>query len=123
MRRKSYALDRETPQEAAAEVELMDYHFHLFTERSTGQDSVICRTAGGYRLQLAVPRADELGPVDESIVVSEAAAPRLSLNETGTWLEASGQPFLFFVDAETGRGNVLYHRYDGHYGLITPSAG
>jgi Sigma 54 modulation/S30EA ribosomal protein C terminus len=38
-------------------------------------------------------------------------------------LEASGQPFLFFVDAETGRGNVLYHRYDGHYGLIVPSAG
>ena len=55
VRRKSYALDRETPEEAAAEAELMDYHFHLFTERSTGQDSVICRTAGGYRLQLALP--------------------------------------------------------------------
>lgn len=49
MRRKSYALGRETPEEAAAEVELMDYHFHLFTERSTGQDSVICRTVSGYR--------------------------------------------------------------------------
>ncbi len=122
VRRKSYALDRETPEEAAAEVELMDYHFHLFTERSTGQDSVICRTVRGYRLQLAVPRADGLGPVDESIVVSEAAAPRLSLSETSAWLEASGQPFLFFVDAMTGRGNVLYHRYDGHYGLIAPSA-
>ena len=121
VRRKSYALDRETPEEAAAEVELMDYHFHLFTERSTGQDSVICRSAGGYRLQLAVPQVDGLGLVDESIVVSEAAAPRLPLSETPAMLEASGQPFLFFVDAETGRGDVIYHRYDGHYGLIVPS--
>ena len=121
VRRKSYALDRETPEEAAAEAELMDYHFHLFTERSTGQDSVICRSVGGYRLQLAVPPVDGLGSADESIVVSEAAAPRLPLSETAAMLEASGQPFLFFVDAETGRGNVLYHRYDGHYGLIVPS--
>jgi ribosome-associated translation inhibitor RaiA len=123
VRRKSYALDAETPEEAAAEVELMDYHFHLFAERSTGQDSVICRTVGGYRLQLAGPRADGPGPVDESIVVSEAAPPRLPLSETAAWLEASGQPFLFFVNAETGRGSVLYHRYDGHYGLVVPSVG
>jgi hypothetical protein len=27
---------------------------------------------------------------------------------------------VFFADETTGRGNVLYHRYDGHYGLITP---
>ncbi|MEU8511076.1 sigma 54 modulation/S30EA ribosomal C-terminal domain-containing protein [Kitasatospora sp. NPDC048722] len=30
--------------------------------------------------------------------------------------------FVFFTDAATGRGNVLYHRYDGHYGLVTPTA-
>ncbi|WP_340687998.1 hypothetical protein [Amycolatopsis coloradensis] len=30
-------------------------------------------------------------------------------------------PHLFFVDADRGRGSVLYHRYDGHYGLITPT--
>jgi ribosome-associated translation inhibitor RaiA len=123
VRRKSYALDREAPEQAAAEAELMDYDFHLFTERSSGQDSVICRTAGGYRLQLADPRAGRPGPVDESITVSEKPAPRLSLAGSSAWLEASGQPFLFFVNAETGRGNVLYHRYDGHYGLLTPSAG
>jgi hypothetical protein len=28
---------------------------------------------------------------------------------------------LFFVNAATGRGNVIYHRYNGHYGLITPA--
>ena len=45
MRHKSYALARQTPDEAAAEAELMDYDFYLLTEKSTGGDSVIWRTA------------------------------------------------------------------------------
>jgi hypothetical protein len=28
---------------------------------------------------------------------------------------------LFFVNAGTGRGNLIYYRYDGHYGLIAPA--
>jgi hypothetical protein len=35
-------------------------------------------------------------------------------------LDATGAPFVFLADADTGRGNVVYRRYDGHYGLITP---
>ena len=70
MRRKSYALAHQTPGEAAAEADLLDYDFHLFTEKSTGEDSVIYRTAGGYRLALAHPRTRRLGPVDPSITVS-----------------------------------------------------
>lgn len=27
---------------------------------------------------------------------------------------------MFYADEFTGRGSVLYHRYDGHYGPITP---
>ena len=37
-------------------------------------------------------------------------------------LEALGQPFLFFVNSQTNRGNLIYHRCNGHYGLITPAA-
>ncbi|MBT2381356.1 sigma 54 modulation/S30EA ribosomal C-terminal domain-containing protein [Streptomyces sp. ISL-111] len=36
-------------------------------------------------------------------------------------LRLTGLPFVFFHDTGTGRGSVLYHRYDGHYGLITPA--
>jgi hypothetical protein len=121
VRRKSYALARETPDEAAAEAELMDYDFHLFTERSTGQDGVIYRAAGGYRLQLAHPRTQRLMLADPSVIVCGKPAPRLALSEAAARLEAAGQPFLFFLDAQTGRGNLLYHRYDGHYGLIAPA--
>lgn len=121
-RHKSYALARQTPEEAAADAELMDYDFHLFTERSTGEDSVIYRTADGYRLALAHPPDKQLGPVDPSITVSKMPAPRLSVTEAATRLEAAGQSFLFFVNAATGRGNLIYHRYDGHYGLVAPAS-
>jgi ribosome-associated translation inhibitor RaiA len=117
----SYAGRPETPDEAIAELDLLDYDFHLFTERSTGQDSVIYRTAGGYRLAMAHPKPDRLGPLPGSVTVSTLPAPRLTVREATGRLDATGQPFTFFTDAGTGRGNVVYHRYDGHYGLLVPS--
>jgi len=109
-------------QAAAADAELMDYDFHLFTERSTGEDSVIYRTADGYRPALAHARNGLPGTVDPSITVSKMPAPRLSVTEAAARLEAAGQSFLFFVNAGTGRGNLIYHRYDGNYGLIAPAS-
>jgi hypothetical protein len=120
-RRKSYALAHETLDEAVADAGLLGYDFHLFTEKSTGEDSVICRSGDGYRLMMARPRACRLGPVDPSITVCPAPAPRLSMAGAIGRLEAAGQPFLFFVNAETSRGNLIYHRYDGHYGLVGPA--
>jgi ribosome-associated translation inhibitor RaiA len=121
VRHKSYALAHETPDEAVADAELLGYDFHLFTEKSTGKDGVIYRSGEGYQLVLAGPRTHRLGPVDPSITVCPAPAPRLSLAGAIARLEAAGQPFLFFVNAETSRGNLIYHRYDGHYGLIGPA--
>ena len=117
----SYAARPETPDEAIAELDLLDYDFHLFTERSTGQDSVIYRTGDGYRLAMAHPKPDRLGPLPGSVTVSKLPAPRLTVREATGRLDATRQPFTFFVDAGTGRGNVVYHRYDGHYGLLVPS--
>lgn len=121
IRHKSYALGRQTPEEAIAEMELLDYDFHLFTERETGQDSVVYRTESGYQLDQRDERLRLPSPLDTSITVSEVPAPILSLAQATARLEALGRPFLFFVDSATHRGNLLYHRYDGHYGLITPT--
>jgi hypothetical protein len=30
--------------------------------------------------------------------------------------------FLYFIDADDGRGRVLYLRHDGNYGLVEPAA-
>jgi ribosome-associated translation inhibitor RaiA len=121
VRHKSYGLARMTPDEAAADMELLDYDFHLFTELSTSQDSVVYRTDHGYRMAQMHPQADRLGLMDSDFTVSDVPAPKLDVAEAETRLEAFGQPFLFFVNAQTGRGNLIYHRYDGDYGLITPA--
>ena len=47
-------------------------------------------------------------------------APVLRLDEAEERLDVGHEPFVFFVDAASGRGHVLYRRYDGHYGLIVP---
>jgi len=121
IRHKSYSLARQTPAEAVADLELLDYDFHLFTEKATGQDSVIYRTPDGYRLAQAHPRPGQPGPVDASITNSEQPPPRMTPDEAAARLEALGQLFLFFVNSATGRGNLIYHGYNGHYGLIIPA--
>lgn len=118
VRRASYASRPETPEQAVAELDLLDYDFHLFTERSTGQDSVIYRTTNGYRLAMAHLKPGRLGPLPDSMTVSELPAPRLTVEEAARRLEAMGQPFVFFIDVRTSRGSLIYQRYDGHYGLV-----
>ncbi|GLX02358.1 HPF/RaiA family ribosome-associated protein [Microtetraspora sp. NBRC 16547] len=120
-RRKTYELAWATPDEAAFDMEQLDYDYHLFTEVDTGQDSVIYREGAGYRLAQVVPWPDRLGPVSVPLTISTTPAAVLTVEEARERLEAAGLPFVFFADVETGRGNLLYHRYDGHYGLITPS--
>jgi len=58
-----WRLAHQTPDEPAADAELVDYGFHLFTEKSTGEDSVIYRAGDGYRLALAHPRQPHVPPL------------------------------------------------------------
>lgn len=120
IRRKSFSLPRQDPAAAIADLESLDFDFYLFTEVSTGEDAVVYRSGGGYGLALAHPRPSRLAPVGEDVTVDGHAAPKLRLADAIVRLEALARPFLFFVDAATGRGHLIYHRYDGHYGVITP---
>ena len=47
--------------------------------------------------------------------------PTRTLDEAIDQLVLADLPFVFSVDADTGRGTVLYLRYDGHYGLVEPA--
>jgi ribosome-associated translation inhibitor RaiA len=93
-----------TPEEAADEMELLDCDFHLFVDVSTGEESVIWREPDG-----ALHRAP-LGGSSPRPVLQQAEAVAM--------LDLSGQAFVFYRDAGSGRGAVVYHRYDGHYGLL-----
>jgi ribosome-associated translation inhibitor RaiA len=122
VRRKSYPLAVESARDAALELETMDYDFHLFTEIGTGEDSVIHRFgAAPYRLAQVHPRPEALAPSDLPMTVLTAPAPRMTEEQAVDQLDATGHPFVFYADAETGRGSLLYYRYDGHYGLISPT--
>jgi ribosome-associated translation inhibitor RaiA len=121
IRHTSFALPWESPDEAAFEMDSMDYDFHLFTDSGTGMDSVIYR-AGPTGLRMAHTTSfPEQGPSAVPLTISQVSAPVLSTGQAAERLEALGLPFVFFVDPTAGRANVLYHRYDGHYGLITPA--
>ena len=123
VRHKSFELGRTTVEEAAFDMELLDYGFQLFVEDGTGVDSVLSRDGDGYRLDQLQPRPDDVTPGDVAARVNPLPAPELTVAEATERLTVSGEPYLFFHDCSpdraTGRGAVLYRRHDGDFGLIT----
>lgn len=118
VRRKTYSLGRTTPEDAANEMEMLDHDFHLFIDAATGRDAVIRRTPNGtYELSLTSYKEEETPGRSEIGVGPSPQA--MKLGEALEDLNATNEPFVFFVDVETSRGAVLYRRYDGHYGLMT----
>jgi hypothetical protein len=120
IRRKTFALEPMTPDEAAFDMDLLGHDFLLFTDLSSGQDAVIWRTDTGYRVQgevSASERASTASPVE-----FDGPVPTLTEEEALQRLDLTGAPFVFHRDPETRRGRVLYLRYDGHCGVITAGA-
>ena len=121
VRHKTFAPSEMTLEEAAWDADLMDFDFFLFVELSTGKDCMLERTESSYVVRgLAGERPEAFTNglgfefVDDKPATQSTALAIEVLDE-------SGAPFHFFENAKTGRGNVLYRRFDGHYGLITPS--
>ncbi len=122
VRHKAFELVAATPDEAAFELELHDYDFHLFHELATDQDAVLVRTPDGYRLELLDPTAGVVPAGAVPVDIEPLPAPALTVHDAAERLELTGAPFVFFRGIGSGRGRVLYLRYDGHYGLIKPAA-
>jgi hypothetical protein len=114
--------------QAVAVMDAMDYDVHLFTDAETREEAVVYR-AGPSGLRLA--RQHRMYPPGWSWL-STAAVPPVPLivnsRPTPTLSEAAavgrlcehGLRFLFFTDPATGRGQLVYPRYDGNLGLVTP---
>lgn len=123
LRHKAFGLAVCTVDEAAFDMDALDYDFHLFTELGSGEDSVLYRTGPtGYRLAQLTPVPEKVATSTVPLTISEKPAAVLSTAAAVNRLDLSGQPFLFFRPPDGHhRGRVLYRRYDGHYGLITPA--
>jgi ribosome-associated translation inhibitor RaiA len=121
VRHKSLVITGITPDEAAFDMDQLDFDFYLFQEHPSGCDALLERVPGGsYRLTRVSPDAIETAPTAVALAVSEHPAPVLELDEAVERISASGERFVFFQNAASERGNVIYRRYDGHYGLLAP---
>lgn len=118
VRRKTFALDPETPDEAAFDMDLLSHDFHLFTDLATGNDVVIYRKPNGRFGVRGEVGGDETARSAAGLD-REGAARVMTEAEAVAHLDVAGEPFVFYLDPDTRRGRVLYLRYDGHYGLIT----
>ena len=119
--RKTVADEPLSVDEAVFDMELLDYDFYLFQDLATGQDAMV-RRAGDGRFDLFLLQRDDVEPPVSvaPVVLHPTPPPTLAVPEAQEWLELTAEPLVFFADATTGRGCVLYRRYDGHHGLVEP---
>lgn len=122
VRRKTFSTPESTIDEAVFDMESLDHEFFLFADLASGQDALVWRDAAGRRIRFAGGAPEGLEPLTVGeIVVEPEAAPVATIEEARERLDVGPEPWVFFRDPERGRGRVLYRRYDGHYGLITPA--
>jgi hypothetical protein len=120
IRRKSFAFGPLSTEQGADTLEDLDHDFFLFHDTDTDADAVLYWRDDGV-LALIEPRwvqsTGDHGPIREP---SRFSSP-MDLQAAVAEMNAVGRRFLFFENAVTGRCNVIYRRYDGHYGLIEPT--
>jgi hypothetical protein len=123
IRRKTFALEPMSAGEAAVVMDELDHDFYLFRDAATGGDAVVHRLDDGRPAVIVAHDAPE-APGEDGEPVREPSrySTPLELAEAISKMDVLNHRFLFFTDAATGRGAVLYLRYDGHYGLIEPAA-
>lgn len=119
VRRKSFAVEWMSLAEAAAALDALDHSFFLYRDSDTGLDGVLYRRDDG-RLALIGPPPAEPPPAPDPVLEPSRFSEPIDLETALAEMDELDHRFLFFVNADTGRGNVLYLRYDGHYGLIEP---
>lgn len=121
VRHKACELTRCAPDEATFTMDLMDYDFYLFSDIETGEDSVVYRAGPtGYKLARLASLAPPAGPAAVPLTVNVHPVPAGTPAEAAGRLGETALPFTFFLDDTTGRGAVVYRRYDGHYGHLAP---
>ncbi|MFJ8436315.1 sigma 54 modulation/S30EA ribosomal C-terminal domain-containing protein [Kitasatospora sp. NPDC094019] len=118
VRRKRPQLVWCSPDAAARTMDAMDYDIHLFTDPATETDAVVFRVGPtGYRLARTVAAGPPTRPA-VPMTLSPCGAPELSEEQAVERLTLAELPHLFFAQPGSGRGRVLYRRFDGGLGLI-----
>jgi hypothetical protein len=84
-----------------------------------GRDRVPVRSGPtGVRLSRQRSMHPPARRVAPAVTVNPRRVPALAPDQAADQLCAGWLPFLFFTDVGSGRGSVLYRRYDGNLGVI-----
>ncbi|MEO6158533.1 MAG: HPF/RaiA family ribosome-associated protein, partial [Ilumatobacteraceae bacterium] len=102
VRHKTVSPAPSTLEEAIFDLESLGYDFFLYVDLESDLDAVVTRAGDGSFSEHIDPPVASLASARETL-------------DTGT------DPFVFFRDEASNRGNVLYRRVDGNYGLIVPA--
>jgi hypothetical protein len=121
VRRKSFAVAAQSPEAAAVALEQLDHDFYLFRNVDTGEDNVLHRLGGDHYELLQPSAAARPDLAGSGIDPSDVPATVRTVEGAIELLDLGDEPFVFFLDDATGRGRVVYRRFDGHYGLIVPA--
>lgn len=123
IRRKSYPDDETVSiDEAVFDLDVLDYRFFLFTDAADGMSSIVYEDDDGVVLRRIDGSRPAENEVRVEVEVNETPAPSIGVEQAIDRLNISNEPFIFFEDADEGTAGVLYRRYDGHYGLVRPTA-
>jgi ribosome-associated translation inhibitor RaiA len=120
VRRKTFALRPASIEEALFDLEALDHDFFLFVHDETATEAVVYRTDGGYGLVQRVETPAAIKRVEVPLELGPSPAT-MTLEDALSVLDETDARFEFFVEARSGRGMIVYRRYDGHYGLIVPT--
>lgn len=107
---------------AVAELYERDEEFVIFVHERTREDVVVFGK-DTTTIGLLHPPASELAEENDLVQPEPSRYEQpLTLRAARDEMDVLNHRFLYFVDAEDGRGKVLYLRHDGDYGLVEPEA-
>tara|TARA_B100002049_G_scaffold126661_1_gene93690 strand:+ start:202 stop:969 length:768 start_codon:yes stop_codon:yes gene_type:complete len=122
VRHKSLAMHPMTVEEAVDEMDLLDHGFYLYLDTDHDIDRVVFHNGDGtIHVVPSVVGEDLPGDTRPPIHPAPTVLNHLPLVEAEVLLDEGDEPFVFFAEPDSGRGQVLYRRFDGHYGLISPA--
>ena len=123
VRRKAFSLEAMSADEAAELMEDLDHDFLLFRDSEADADAVVyVRDDNRFGVIVPAGTTPSRHPGEAAIREESRLSEPIALGAAVEEMNELGHRFLYFVNAETGRGNVIYLRYDGHYGLIEPTS-
>lgn len=117
VRRKSFAAEPMSLEEAAFDLDILDHDFYLFEEIKSARTGLLSVHADGhFELRIAAtadieaPQGMPLERIDGPSTFDDQSAQRQ--------LDAGEDPFVFYRHGDGHASQVMYRRYDGNYGVV-----